>query len=130
MAVEPDEGQIAEIRGIAEGDEDGPLVMLNLNRYRDRDAYERYAVVALGVLDKVGGRILWHGDALSTVVGGDAEAYDEVIAVWYPSAKAFLALAMDPDTLAAREHRLAGLERATLIRCEPTAEPVRPGAAA
>ena len=39
MAVEPTPQQLAEMQAIAEGSEDGPLVMLNLNRYRDPAAY-------------------------------------------------------------------------------------------
>ena len=117
MSVEPNAGQFAEVAALAGGDADGPVVMLNLNRYRDRDAYMRYGVVAAGVLDRVGGRILWHTDAKLTVIG--EERYDEVIAVWYPSLAAFNELATDPELLAAREHRLAGLEGASLICCEP-----------
>jgi uncharacterized protein (DUF1330 family) len=115
MAVEPDERQIAEITALA-GDGDRPVVMLNLNRYRDREEYLRYGAVALAVLEKVGGRILWQAEARQTVVGGDS--WDEVLAVWYPSVAAFLALAGDPDILAARPHRLAGLEEAALICCD------------
>jgi len=124
MAVEPDHEQIAELTAIAGSGDDGPLVMLNLNRYRDREAYGRYGEVALRVLQKVGGRILWYTQAGSTVVGGVDEEYDEVIAVWYPSAQAFLDLALDPETQDARAHRIEGLERATLIRCDAAAEPV------
>ncbi|MEA2418681.1 MAG: hypothetical protein QOE60_887 [Thermoleophilaceae bacterium] len=117
MAVEPDTRQFAEIAALAGGDADGPVVMLNLNRYRDRDAYMRYGEVAARVLERVGGRILWHTEAKLTVIGEDG--YDEVISVWYPSLAAFSALASDPELLAAREHRLAGLEHASLICCEP-----------
>lgn len=67
MAVEPDAGQVAEIAARAGGDGDGPVVMLNLNRYRDRNAYLRYGEVAAAVLERVGGRILWHADADLTV---------------------------------------------------------------
>jgi uncharacterized protein (DUF1330 family) len=116
MAVEPDERQILEITARAGADGDGPVVMLNLNRYRDRQEYLRYGAVALGVLERVGGRILWQADAPQTVVGGDA--WDEVLAVWYPSVAAFLALANDAEILAAREHRVAGLEEAALICCD------------
>jgi uncharacterized protein (DUF1330 family) len=119
MPVEPDERQFAEIAAVAGGDTDGPVVMLNLNRYRDREAYMRYGVVAAAVLERVGGRILWHTDARLTVIGDDTDRYDEVIAVWYPSMAAFSALATDPEILEARAHRLDGLERAALICCEP-----------
>ena len=124
MAVEPDADQLREITALAGSPEDGPLVMLNLNRYRDQAAYMRYGEVALRVLEKVGGRILWHAPAQAVVVGDDRDRYDEVIAVWYPSAAAFVALATDPETLAARDDRLDGLERAALIRCEAAPEPV------
>lgn len=127
MPVEPDEQQFAEVAGIAGSDADGPVVMLNLNRYRDRDAYYRYAAVAATVLERVGGRVLWHAQAQGTVIGDQADLYDEVIAVWYPSLAAFVALATDPETLAARADRAAGLERAALIRCAAAAEPVLDG---
>ena len=58
------------------------------------------------------------------MIGDESDLYDEVIAVWYPSAAAFLALATDSETLAARADRIAGLERAALIRCEGSPEPV------
>jgi uncharacterized protein (DUF1330 family) len=119
MAVEPNEEQFAGVAKLAAGEPDGPVVMLNLNRYRDRDAYMRYGVVAAAVLERVGGKILWHADARLTVIGDDADRYDEVIAVWYPSLAAFSALATDPEILEARAHRLDGLERAALICCEP-----------
>ncbi|MEA2331131.1 MAG: hypothetical protein QOH58_1269 [Thermoleophilaceae bacterium] len=119
MAVEPDAEQFAELAALAGGDADGPVVMLNLNRYRDRDAYARYGAVAIEVLARVGGRILWQAEAKLTVIGDESDRYDEVIAVWYPDLAAFTALATDPEILAARADRLAGLERAALICCEP-----------
>jgi uncharacterized protein (DUF1330 family) len=127
MPIEPDEQQLAELSALAGTDADGPVVMLNLNRYSDREAYYRYAGVATGVLERVGGKVLWHSQAQGTVIGDQADLYDEVIAVWYPSLTAFLALASDPDTLAARADRAAGLERAALIRCAAAAEPTLDG---
>lgn len=127
MPVEPSPDQIAEMQAIAEGSEDGPLVMLNLNRYRDPSAYARYGAVAQRVLKRVGGRVLWHAAIGGTVIGEGEERFDDVIAVWYPSATAFLELASDPETLAAREDRLEGLERAVILRCDAEAEPVLRG---
>ncbi len=83
--LSPTRSSSSEIAARAGGPDDGPVVMLNLNRYRDREAYGRYGEVALRVLEKVGGRILWHADANETVIGDDSDIYDEVIAVWYPS---------------------------------------------
>jgi uncharacterized protein (DUF1330 family) len=123
MAVEPTEEQFSRVAKLAAGEPDGPVVMLNLNRYRDREAYMRYGVVAAAVLERVGGRILWHTEAKLTVIGEDVDGYDEVIAVWYPSLSAFGALASDPEILEVRADRLAGLERASLICCEPGDQP-------
>ncbi len=123
MAVEPTQAQLEAMQALAGGPEDGPLVMLNLNRYRDRDAYARYGEVATSVLERVGGRILWYAPVEGTVIGEEADAYDEVIAVWYPSAAAFVELATDPRILEARADRVAGLERAAILRCASGPEP-------
>lgn len=58
MPVEPDEQQFADVAALVGSDADGPVVMLNLNGYRDREAYMRYGEVASAVLARVGGRIL------------------------------------------------------------------------
>jgi uncharacterized protein (DUF1330 family) len=130
MPVEPSAEQLAELQAIAEGSKDGPLVMLNLNRYRDPAAYARYGEVAQRVLERVGGRVLWHAAIGETVIGEGEERFDDVIAVWYPSAAAFLQLVADPETLGAREDRLEGLERAMILRCDAEAEAVLRGLAA
>jgi uncharacterized protein (DUF1330 family) len=124
MPVEPDMDQLAEMQALAGADEDGPVVMLNLNRYRDREAYARYGAVALRVLERLGGRILWHAPVNGTVIGEGEERFDDVIAVWYPSAAAFVALATDPEILEARADRVEGLERAAIFRCGASDEPV------
>ena len=141
MPIEPDEQQFTEVARLAGGEADGPVVMLNLNRYRERaqydgeapgglppdvsghEAYIRYGEVALKVLARLGGRVLWQAESKLTVVGDESDRYDEIVAVWYPSFAAFVALATDAEILAARAHRAAGLERATLIACESGAEP-------
>jgi uncharacterized protein (DUF1330 family) len=124
MPIEPDRQQLGELAALAADAPDKPVVMLNLNRYRDRAAYERYGEAALPVLARVGARVLWHAQASQTVIGEEADRPDEVIAVWYPSAAAFLAFATDPEIVAALEHRRAALERAVLICCESGPEPV------
>jgi uncharacterized protein (DUF1330 family) len=112
--VNPTDDQLREV--VAGGGEgDGPVVMLNLNRYRDRDAYLRYGEVALRAIDAVGGRVLWAAPVEHTVIGCDHDRYDEVIAVWYPSRAAFLGLMEFPGYLEATGHRDAGVEQAALI---------------
>ncbi len=115
-----------------------PVVMLNLNRYRDRalypdgtadadvsgrEAYLRYGIVAFAAIKSVGGAILWATDAAETVIGCDHDDYDEVVAVWYPSRAAFLGLAAYPGYLEAHAHRDAAIENATLIATRGEATP-------
>jgi uncharacterized protein (DUF1330 family) len=135
MPIEPTREQIAEIAAAAGQGDDGPVVMLNLNRYRERAAYEdvpegvdpdvsgheayaRYAAVATAILARLDARILWHAAVERTVIGDESDVYDEVIAVWYPSRRAFVELATHEEVLPALAHRVAGLERAALICCE------------
>lgn len=136
--VSPEDARLAAVALQAATDH-SPVVMLNLNRYRDRaeyapgtavadvsgrEAYLRYGVVALQAIESVGGRILWATDASEVVIGCDHDRYDEVVAVWYPSRAAFLGLAEYPGYLEAHVHRDAGVEQATLLACQANADPV------
>jgi len=49
--------------------------------------------------------------------------YDEVVAVWYPSRNAFLALAEFPGYMEAHVHRDAAIAQAALIATRGEAEP-------
>ena len=124
--VEPSGETLAELERIAGSPEDGPCLMLNLHRYREREAYYRYGAVAARVLERVGGRVAWYAQAEGLVIGDAGDAYDEAIAAWYPSLAAFLELARDPEIQTVRADREAGLERATLIRFQGGAEPRLP----
>ena len=124
--VDPDQEQLAELGRLA-AESDDPVVMLNLNKYRDRSAYERYGEAALPTLEKVGGRVLWHAEPKATLIGDGSDVYDEVIAVWYPSASAFVQFATDAAIVAALPQRTQALERAALICCpQPVEGPPAP----
>ena len=116
--IEPTEEMLGELAELAGSEDDTPFVMLNLNRYRDRDSYQRYAAVAFEVLGEVGGTVLWYTPGGRTVVGEPGERWDEVIAVRYPSVAAFLSLVAHPRIAEVRAARAEGLERATLVLCE------------
>jgi uncharacterized protein (DUF1330 family) len=117
LPVDPTDDQI---QAVLNDGRDGPIVMLNLNKYRDRDAYlQQYGLVALAAVESVGGRILWQTTVEQTVIGEDRDQYDEVIAVWYPSRAAFLSLMDHPGYLEAAEIRTTTLEHATLLALTP-----------
>jgi uncharacterized protein (DUF1330 family) len=136
--VQPD---LATIQAVVDATDPSPVVMLNLNKYRDRaayptdwtgadpdvsgrEAYLRYGIVAFQAITAAGGAILWSTDAREVVIGCEHEDYDEVVAVWYPSRAAFLSLEGFPGYLEALAHRGAAVERAGLIACDASTQPV------
>ena len=77
--------------------DDGPVVMVNLVRFRERslddrgsgwDAYSRYSKADIPLLKQVGGTILWAGHVEGAALGHlrDPERWDWVVVVHYPSA--------------------------------------------
>ena len=124
-----------QIQAMAEKGPEGPMVMVNLLKYRakadyvldraeakenlsGRDAYQRYGMVALQQVMKRGGSVVWAGPQKFVMVGDEAgNDWDEVVCVRYPSREAFLNMTQDPDYLAAHYHREAGLERTSLLCC-------------
>jgi uncharacterized protein (DUF1330 family) len=133
--INPNAEQLQAVMALAAGEADGPIVMLNLNRYRERaayaatppggepadvsgrEAYGRYGLVAFETLTRLGGQILWHAQATLTVIGDGSDEWDEVIAVQYPNTQAFVDLVTDQALGVALAHREAGLERASIVRC-------------
>jgi uncharacterized protein (DUF1330 family) len=133
----------AQLAAIAAHQPDGPIVALNLNRYRaraayppgtpdadvsGREAYGRYGLVALQAITHVGGRVLWMADARDLAIGCGHESWEEVVAVWYPSRAAFLSLPEFPGYQEAFDvHRRAAVEHAALLLCDGAPEPVLAG---
>lgn len=138
-ASHPNEPSPEQLAALAAHDPDGPIVALNLNRYRERaayppgtpdadvsgrEAYLRYGIVALQAIHATGGRILWATEGRHVTIGDDGDRYDEVVAVWYPSRAAFLSLDDFPGYRDAFElHRRASLARAVLLLCDGDAAP-------
>jgi uncharacterized protein (DUF1330 family) len=138
--AEPSEAQLA---AVAAHRPDGPIVALNLNRYRQRaayppgtpdadvsgrEAYLRYGVVALQAIAHVGGRVVWLTEARNVAIGCEHETWEEVVAVWYPSRAAFLSLPELPGYQEAFElHRRAAIDHAALLLCDAAADPVLRG---
>ncbi len=85
------------VRGVA-ADDDRPVLMLNLNQYTDEagfpegSAYRDYMAALHAAVGNTGGRVLWQAASEGQVIGCEHDAYDEVLAVWYPSHRAFLDL--------------------------------------
>jgi uncharacterized protein (DUF1330 family) len=119
----------AQLEQLIAADFDGPLIMLNLLRFKDRadgidagvsgaEAYRRYGEATAPFLQRVGGRLLLAVEARQVVIGPEALEWDMALMVEYPSREKFLEMASDPDYLAIHEYRAAALSDSRLIACE------------
>lgn len=130
MHIEPTEGAGAAFFG---DPPEGPVVMLNLLRYREiadystdpdiapqspisgRDAYARYAAHTLPILAAAGGEVLFSGSASSFLIGPADEKWDAVLLVRHRSAEVFLSFARNEEYLAGVGHRTAALADSRLL---------------
>lgn len=110
---------------------DGPIVMVNLLKFRDkaqyrdgrattlsgREAYNLYAEKMVPFVTARGGRIIFSSDVKSLVIGQVDDMWDVVALMEYPSSSAFAEIAMSPEVAGFGVHREAGLAGQLLIRC-------------
>lgn len=121
--VEPTPEQVKELM---EGP-DGPIVMLNLLRFkRDEageitglDSYMKYAEAVAPLLEKAGGAPVWGGRGEQVVIGEDRDRWDTVVLASYPSRAAFLGMAGSPEYQAINHLRTDALEEMRLLLCNP-----------
>jgi uncharacterized protein (DUF1330 family) len=93
--INPSPEQIAALREL---ELDGPVVMLNLLRFRPdggADEYARYGAAAMPFLARAGATVRYLGAGAATVIGPDR--WDEVVLVEYPTVQAFFEMTGDPD---------------------------------
>ena len=89
MAVDPT-GQ--DLQHFLADDPGGPVVMLNLLRFKEdggRESYEEYARRIVPFLDKLGATVLFVGDLSTTLVAPESHRWHTVLIVRYPSRQAF-----------------------------------------
>jgi uncharacterized protein (DUF1330 family) len=125
--MEPTAEQLA---ALSSGDHHGPVVMLNLVRFRDeaadgdgsgRDAYVRYSRGFVPLLKRTGGTILWAGDVTGVAIGDDtADRWDYAVLVQYPDRQAFVATITSDDYRAINPDRLAGLAKHVILPVSET----------
>jgi uncharacterized protein (DUF1330 family) len=103
-------------------EEGGPVVMLNLLRFRPDGGQERYAEYGAAVaplLERVGGRIVIAGEPAAPLLGDDS--WDLVALVEYPSRQAFLEMISSPEYGEIGHLRTEALTRGELHPMEPVA---------
>lgn len=86
-------------------DPGGPVVMLNLLRFRPeggRESYQRYVEALAGLHARYGLRVEYLGAGGRALVAEQGQAWDMVVLVRYPDRNAFVGMCRDP------EYRTAG----------------------
>lgn len=98
-------------------DPGGPVVMMNLLRFRPDGGRERYAQY----LDhfrvhggRYGAEVLYLGTGSTTLVAEDGQAWDALLVVRYPTRQAFSDLVRDPVYAAGTHLRTGALVEAVL----------------
>lgn len=137
-------GQIAprpdQIEELQKGPAEGPVVMVNLLRFKDEadapdeglsgeEAYGRYGAQMVQWITSQGARVIWSGRVDSMVIGDTEERFHSIALVEYPSRAEFLRIVGDPRVAEYSVHRTAGLEMQWLIATTTRAEPTRSPAA-
>ena len=112
-----------QMDGFLEGDDNSPISMVNLLKFKDKAEYEdgretnltgaeAYAIYAKEVvkhLKSVGAEWIYSGDVTRLMLGDIEELWDMVAIARYPSKKAMLDMIMSPEYIESSIHRTAGL---------------------
>ena len=89
----------------------GPIVMVNLLKFKPdggREEYARYSQGVVPLLESVGGKVLFAGDAKFCLIGnGD---WDAVALAQYPNPQAMIKMVSLPAYQEIHKHREAGLQ--------------------
>jgi hypothetical protein len=119
----------------------GPVVMLNLLRFRDiadysatpdlaperpisgAEAYDRYIAHTIPYLIESGGELLFLGEGGAFLIGPQAERWDKAMLVRQRSVEAFMAFATNEAYLAGIGHRTAAVEDSRVLPLVEMAPP-------
>ena len=117
---------LLNVRGLKELEHQGPIVMVNLMRFRERsldgdgsgwDAYLRYSALTVPMIKARGGTLLWTGDAKAVALGAeDGNQWDYLALVYYPDVASFIDMMTSPDYETSCDlHRHNGCEEHVII---------------
>jgi len=95
--------------------DEGPVTMLNLLSFRaegGRERYTEYGAAVVPLVERVGGRVVFQGEAAPVLLGG--ESWDLIVLVEYPTRRAFLDMVQSSDYQAIAHLRTEALARGEL----------------
>lgn len=103
-----------------------PLCMLNILKFKDKcedgrtgeEAYNTYMKEVRPLLEKVGGKTIWAGNVVKTIIGDYKTQPDRILVVSYPSKEAFIEMSTSEAYAAIGHHRHLSLEYGGLIATE------------
>jgi hypothetical protein len=118
--------ELLNVKGLEEVDHEGPIVMVNLMRFRARsldgdgsgwDAYLRYSALTVPMIKARGGTLLWTGEAKAVALGEqEGNRWDCLALVYYPSVAAFVDMMTSADyEKDCDPHRRNGCEEHVII---------------
>jgi uncharacterized protein (DUF1330 family) len=108
-------------------DPGGPVVMLNLLRYKEdggQAAYEEYARRVQPFLDDIGAAVIYVGDLSTVLVAPSDHDWDAILLIRYPSRQAFSSMVADPNYQKITGMRTESLEEAVLQATIPWPDPM------
>jgi uncharacterized protein (DUF1330 family) len=115
MAVDP---KGADLKRLLQEDPGGPVVMLNLLRFKPDGGRESYAKYAAALRDtylaKYGAEMLYAGTGSTVLVAEPGQEWDAVLIVRYPSRQAFSQMVADPEYQQFTHFRTEALTEAVL----------------
>ncbi|MBI2826497.1 MAG: DUF1330 domain-containing protein [Planctomycetia bacterium] len=91
--------------------DEGPIVMVNLLKFKPnggQEEYAKYAAAVQPILEKLGAKLLFAGKAQYCLIG--QADWDMVALVRYPRKKTLLQMTVSPEYQAIHHHREAGLQ--------------------
>jgi len=112
-----------ELDALLADDPGGPVVMLNLLRFRPdggRESYQRYAEALGGAINARYGLVVEYlGNGGRALVAEDGQTWDMVVLVRYPDRTAFVDMIRDPEYRAVAHLRSEALVEAVLQPTTP-----------
>ncbi|MCP3099539.1 DUF1330 domain-containing protein [Myxococcus sp. K15C18031901] len=120
MAVDP---QGADIQKFIQEDTGGPMVMMNLVRFKEggRAAFAEYVEAVLPFILKAGAQPLYAGDCSTPLVAEPGQTWDAVLLVRYPNRATFMKMVTDPEYQRFNHLRTASLREAVMQATTPWA---------
>jgi len=112
-----------DLKRYLEEDPGGPVVMLNLLKYRPGgdESYRAYSAAVKDYLPGIGAEVLYVGDCSTPLVAPPSWDWDAVLVVRYPSRRAFSEMVSDPAYRAVTYLRSEALTEAVLQATVPWA---------